>query len=227
MSAPAGPATLSGGPLPGAEVSASGDADGRRLRRERNRAAVVDALLALYESGRLRPSSAQIAEQAGLSPRSLFRYFDDVDDLCRAAVARAHAQAASLLDMDVAADAPLAVRVEALVDQRLRLFETMAPAATVMRVESWFQPTLAAELARARSVLREQVRALFAGELATFPPGEAAGVLAAADVLCSFESYQLMRHDQRLAPSQVRSALGRSLARLLQPARGDRRGGRR
>ena len=57
--------------------------DGRRLRRDRNRTAVVDALLDLYGESNLRPSTAEIAERAGLSHRSLFRYFDDFEDLCR------------------------------------------------------------------------------------------------------------------------------------------------
>lgn len=43
--------------------------DGRHLRRDRNRDAVVDALLALYGEGNLDPSSAEIAERARLSPR--------------------------------------------------------------------------------------------------------------------------------------------------------------
>ena len=62
--------------------------DGRRLRREQNREAVIDALVALFEEGSYTPSSNEIAERAGISPRSLFRYFDDVDDLNRTAVER-------------------------------------------------------------------------------------------------------------------------------------------
>ena len=55
--------------------------DGRHARRDRNRLAVVDAMLELYVEGNLDPSSDEIAERAGLSPRSLFRYFEDLDDL--------------------------------------------------------------------------------------------------------------------------------------------------
>ena len=53
------------------------ETDGRRLRRALNREAVVDALLSLYDEGNLRPGTDRIAERAGISPRSLFRYFDD------------------------------------------------------------------------------------------------------------------------------------------------------
>ena len=57
--------------------------DGRVLRRERNRAEIVDALLALLREGHVEVSAAQIAERARLSERSVFRYFDDLDDLYR------------------------------------------------------------------------------------------------------------------------------------------------
>src|SRR6185437_733480 len=80
---------------PGVDSTGAGAAgvdsagDGRRLRRDRNRMAVVDALLDLYGESNLRPSTAEIADRAGLSHRSLFRYFDDFDDLCREAICRA------------------------------------------------------------------------------------------------------------------------------------------
>ena len=62
--------------------------DGRRLRRERNRDAVVQAVLELVREGELAPGVEAVAARAGLSARSVFRYFDDLDDLCRAAIAR-------------------------------------------------------------------------------------------------------------------------------------------
>ena len=39
--------------------------DGRRLRREQNRAAVVETLIGLYEEGRYDATAAEVAERAG------------------------------------------------------------------------------------------------------------------------------------------------------------------
>src|ERR1700684_3299931 len=97
--------------------------DGRLLRRERNREAVVEALLDLYRDGNLQPSSEEIAERSGLSPRSLFRYFDDVEGLVRAAIGRQQGRAIPLIPIDADPDAPFEVKVTALVEQRFRLFE--------------------------------------------------------------------------------------------------------
>ncbi len=188
--------------------------DGRRRRRDRNRLAVVDALLGLYADGNLRPSSAEIAERAGLSPRSLFRYFDDVDDLCRAAIDRQQQLARPLFPVWVAQDSPLEVRVEALVDQRLRLFAAVGSAATVVRLGAPFQQPLQAQLTRSRALLRGQVGQVLAPEL-TGLGKRGPDALAAVDVLLSFESLQLLRHDQGLSVASLRRVLSGAVSALL------------
>jgi AcrR family transcriptional regulator len=189
--------------------------DGRTARRDRNRTAVVDALLELYRDGNLRPSSLEIAERAGLSPRSLFRYFEDVDDLTRAAIDVLERRAWPLLPVDAEPGDALDGRIAALAAQRTRLFETVAPAATVSRLQAPFQPLLAAELKRTRAFLRQQVRDLFADELAAMPSVRASSVLSALDVLCTFEAHQLLRVDQGLSVAKARAALVEALTALL------------
>ncbi len=168
--------------------------DGRLLRRQRNRDAVVEALLDLYADGNLRPSTEEIAARSGLSPRSLFRYFDDVEDLTRTAMNRQLERALPLLPIDAEPEAELTVKVGALVDQRFRLFDLVrATAATVSRLRSPFQPVLADQADPATgSTSDPRSRTLFAPELAAM--GEPVGfeMLAAADILTSFESYQLL-----------------------------------
>ena len=55
--------------------------DGRVLRGERNRDAIVDALLELLAEGETSPSSREIAQRAGVSLRTVFQHFDDIDTL--------------------------------------------------------------------------------------------------------------------------------------------------
>jgi AcrR family transcriptional regulator len=197
------------------DVSSPEKTDGRQLRRERNREAVVDALLDLYRDGNLRPSTEEIAARSGLSPRSLFRYFDDVDDLTRTAILRIERQAADLLPIDVKPTAALDVRAKALVDQRFRLFDTVGSAAAVSRLRSPFQPILADRLRRNRSLLRSQIKSLFEPELNVMDKKEAGMALAAADVLTSFESHQLLVKDQELPAGQAGAAMVSALVTLL------------
>jgi AcrR family transcriptional regulator len=190
------------------------DVDGRRLRREQNREAVLDALVDMFGEGVYQPSSNEIAVRAGLSPRSLFRYFDDVDDLNRAAIDRQLVAARPLLDVGVGGDAPTATKVDHLVEARVRLFETIAPAARAARVCAPRHPVIAAQLHDGRSYLRHQVHRLFSAEL----DGDRAALLPALDALCSFETYELLRADQGLSRTKTVAALVSALTALLAPA---------
>lgn len=200
-----------------AEATTTGPpADGRHARRDKNRLAVVDAMLSLYAAGNLDPSSDEIAESAGLSPRSLFRYFDDLDDLVRVAISRQYERLQSLARLDVSSEGRLQDRVDRLVAQRVRLFEGIGSVGIVSRVRAPFQPLIASQLTIFRSLLRRQLEQMFAPELAQHSPTRASGAVAAIDVLTSFESLQLMRDDQQLSQVQISAALSDAVTRLLE-----------
>jgi len=55
--------------------------DGRVRRGTHNREAIIDALLACYGDGLLRPSVPEVAARAGVSPRSVHNHFADVEAL--------------------------------------------------------------------------------------------------------------------------------------------------
>jgi len=189
--------------------------DGRRLRREQNRQAVVEALVSLYADGHYQPSAAQVAERSGLSPRSVFRYFEDVDDLARAAVAHHLDRARPLLPVEVGVDEPMPAKVAELVRRRIALWEAVGPSARVARMRAPVHEVLAAELRRNRAAQRAQIERLFAPELDALAPGRRRRALAAADVLCSFESYDMLRHDQELAVEDVTATLTDALEAVL------------
>jgi AcrR family transcriptional regulator len=190
-----------------------GDAqvDGRRLRREHNRDLVLDALAKLFAEGQYTPTSREIADRAGLSLRSLVRYFDDFDDLIRSAIARAERQALTLVEVDCEPGEPTAVKVRAVAECRVRLFETVAPAARAGRVVAHRQPLVAQEMQRTRRYLRRQLTQLFAPEMARTGPA----VLPAMDVLLSFESWELMRGAQRLSRTATVEAMIAALSALV------------
>lgn len=190
-------------------------ADGRRLRRDRNRDAVVRALLSLYNEGNLDPSTEEIAARSGVSARSLFRYFDDSDDLSAAAIAQQQDDVRHLLPVEATPDQPFAHRVAALVRQRGELFEAIESAATVSRLRAPFQLVVADKLTQGRSFLRNQIAELFAAELGAMPDAVAGSRLAAADVATSFESWRLLRDDQRLTRPKASAAMTEVLTLLF------------
>lgn len=198
-------------------VGADGS-DGRTARRERNREAVVTALLDLYREGVMMPSADDIAARAGVSARSLFRYFADVDDLAFAAVARQAEHLMPLLALDLDPEAPLDDRIDAFVAARIRLLEAMGEVGRVARFRARLQPVVAEGLARVREVMREHVVVALEPALAGRPDAERQAVVAAADVLCSWEAHDLMRNDQGLDATATAAAMGLALRRLLADA---------
>lgn len=189
--------------------------DGRAERRQRNREAVVEALLEIYREGHLAPSAELIARRAGVSPRSLFRYFDDVDALVREAVAQQQTRLAPRLAVEVDPGLPFDERVAAFVELRLDLFEAMGHVARVARAVAPQQTLVASELGRVRGHLREHVATTFAPELAAKREPDRARALAAADVLASWESVDLLRTDQRLSRSDAAAAVVAGLRAVL------------
>jgi len=190
--------------------------DGRRLRREQNREAVIDALVALFEEGSYTPSSGEIAERAGISPRSLFRYFDDVDDLNRAAVERHVSTHRALFEPGLDADAPTPEKIRAFVEARVRLHEAVAPGARAARLSAHRSEVVAQQLHDTRIFLRRQVERVFACELA----GDRAALLPAVDELCSFEAYEFLRTGHRMSRPKATAAITAALHKLLDDERG-------
>lgn len=189
--------------------------DGRRAGRQRNRDAVVDALLDLYGEGNVSPGADEVAERSGVSRRSLFRYFDDLDDLCRAAIDRQTERASHLIELKDVGQGVLTNRIERLATQRATLFEEIAPAARVGRLRAPYQPIVAEDIRKSRAALGRQIEKHFAPELAGLDSDRRRETLAAADVLCSFETFDLLRTAQGLRSVQYESTIRLALTALF------------
>ncbi len=187
--------------------------DGRRARRDRNRETVVDALLELYREGEMAPSVARVAERSGVSHRSVFRYFVDLDELLHVAVERQSEAIAPLVEIPDPGVGSFRDRIERFVDCRMALYEVVAPVARVARMRAPLQPILAENLRRSRRQLREQLSTQFEPELDGHPDPDA--VFAAAAVLCSIEGIEVLRHDCELSVDASASTLRLALLELL------------
>ena len=93
--------------------------DGRTQRRTRNIDAVVDAVIELARQGNLDPTSQEIAAIAGISHRSIYRYFDTRAELLEAAVARAFESVSETVLGSSRAGGSLDERIDAYVAERV------------------------------------------------------------------------------------------------------------
>ena len=190
--------------------------DGRSLRRERNRQDIVDALLGLIENGETEISAALIASKAGLSERSIFRYFDDVNDLYRSVCDLAFSKEIEYALIDDAGVGSLDTKIENFVNQRVRIYtmnEKIAPAA---RSFAFKNPIIKNQLVVGRKLLRTQIIKHFSEELSAFDKQQQQVAVAIIDSLTTFEYYDMMRSDQRMSVQAIKSVLTESIRKALQ-----------
>lgn len=190
--------------------------DGRRARRSRNREAVVDALFDLLAEGSGVPGADAIAERAGVSVSSLFRYFDGLEDLKNQTVERYFTRYEALFEIPHIGEGTLAERIETYIDARARLYDAIAPIARLARARAYDQPSLAAPLALARASFIDQIRAHFAPELAGLSADDAAARVALVDSLTSFEAWDLQHTVHERTAAEVRTGWRDGLGRLLE-----------
>ncbi len=100
--------------------------DGRHMRAERGKEAVVDAMLTLYAEGNLSPGAAEIGIRAGVSQRSVFRYFQDLDSLAVVAIAKQIEKLRPGFALPPI-DNPLTTRIADMFIQRVRIHSLVAP----------------------------------------------------------------------------------------------------
>lgn len=186
--------------------------DGRSARAQRTRDSVVTAVLELAASGVGRPTAREIADRAGISVRSVYVHFDDLDDLFRAAAARHTEQMASLLK-PVDAGLPLAERITAATQQRVAIHENFG--AVRRAAEQWapVSPALTDVLRAGRDVGRQDVERLFGSVVRGRSDDDI--VLGAVTLFLSAAAWDSLR-DQGLSVDAAAEIISHTLTRLLE-----------
>ena len=184
--------------------------DGRHQRRVRNREAVVEAILGLLDDGLAQPTALDVSARSGVSMRSIFRLFDDMEALHRAAIERQTERLTALL-VELPDSGPLADRVEALVANRADVFESVSPVRRLANRLAATSPPIRAELARLGRFLRTQLALTFASELRR---GDEL-LLDALDVATCWDTWERLRSAQGLSPAEARRTVTLTVTALL------------
>ena len=143
--------------------------DGRRARRHRSRDLAVDALLDLLGEGVVRPTAQQVAERSGVSLRSIFRIFDDVESLNAAACARQLSRVRHLF-VDVMPTGTLRRAGRRRSWRSTAASTSRSPRSAGPRCAPRpSRPRCRSSSARARGWVRAEVERVFADELAAAP----------------------------------------------------------
>ncbi len=165
--------------------------DGRSLRSLRTREAIVDATIALLELGDLRPTAPRVAEQAGVSVRSVFQHFDDLETL-HAAVAERLVERVVVLVVPVEPTLPLEERLDRFVRQRALLLESVTPIRRAAEVHGPFSSEITQRLRDGQGFLCSEVIYTFGPELAAADAARD-DLLDALDAVLSWSTWEGLR----------------------------------
>ncbi|MDX6740608.1 TetR/AcrR family transcriptional regulator [Actinocorallia sp. A-T 12471] len=181
-------------------------ADGRAARSHRSRLAVVEALRELHAAGELRPSADRVAERAGVSRRTVWQQFTDMETLLVEAGRRDIEVLLQLVE-PAAEGLPLDERVVWFVRQRAKVFERMTPGWRAARLYQPFSAELRRTRQRTAALARAELETVFGPELGRLAPSARADLVASLQALTLWPFWDSLQVDLGLSGSQATALL--------------------
>ena len=187
--------------------------DGRRLRSERTRLAIIEAYLELLRRNPRMPTATQLAAQAGCSVRSIFERFPDLDALSLAtadyAIVQGQAESAA---RHVDGDRP--TRIQSHVETRALACEKWLPLWRIITNQDQVTE-LRTRVVLVRLANIERMKLMYRQELFSLPEPERDQLLIALAALISFESWDQMRHCYDLSMEAAQGVWRAAIDRML------------
>jgi AcrR family transcriptional regulator len=190
-------------------------ADGRSARKDRNRLTVIDAAVELFSEGNLRPTPTEVALRCGLSPKSVSRYFEDIDSLIAAAAARQMERVFSLFQIHAIGEGALERRIDDFVQMRLEAHEVMGGTSRAANFLAVRQPSVRRHLDEAQRLGRMQIERHFATELDPLPSARRESRTAVIDALLQVDSLDYFRKHRGFSFKGTHAILVDTLTLLL------------
>ncbi|HVP28238.1 MAG TPA: TetR/AcrR family transcriptional regulator [Myxococcota bacterium] len=190
--------------------------DGRTLRGQRTRAALVNTVLAMVERGELRLTAPSIAAAAGVSIRSLFQHFPDLESLWVAAADKTIETTLPLLS-PLPKEGPFEERLAAFLDQRCKVLELTTPIRRAASLLAPFSEEMRRRFENARRIGVEELERVFTPELARCPDALRARVFSAVEISSSWLTWESLRRVRGLSREESRAVLEHMLRAVLEP----------
>jgi AcrR family transcriptional regulator len=195
-------------------MTAEPQIDGRTARALRTRRAIVDATIALVEEGDVRPTAPRVADRAGVSVRSVFQHFDDLETLYAAVADRLLDRVAGLI-VDIEATGPLAPRIERFVAQRARLLEAITPIRRAAHVHAPASKEITERIRGGHRYLRFEIERAFADVIDRRDGDDRVELVDALDAAMSWGAWDTLRSLAECSEVRARAVLVRTVTALL------------
>lgn len=179
--------------------------DGRRERSRSSRSKIIAAMLDLVGNGDVAPSAARVAEVAGVGLRSVFRHFDDMDELYKEMGDVIEARVMPII-LQAPSGATWKEKLIDIADRRAKVFETILPFRISANLKRFQSPYLMQDYRRMLRLESETVEA-------HLPRAVKDDLVAARglNVILSFQTWRLLRHDQDLPVDDAKAVVRRLL----------------
>ena len=192
--------------------------DGRTARRNRNKDAVLDAMISLTNETADEPPIESIAERAGVSYRSVYRYFDDRTDLMLSAIDRVIGEVWRIFDVQEIGEGTLDERIEHFISSRLGAYHELAPLTRLAVRRSASEPLVLEAFDSVRSYMSDQLEAQYAEEFGQIDESERGLVVAALDVMFQFEALEFLSRRDGMTDEELERVLTRHVRAHLAAA---------
>lgn len=201
-------------PKPAKSETPATRVDGRVARSQRTRAAVLDALIGLLEAGHFKPPAKIIAERSGVSTRSIFQHFPDLETLFSAAVQREVNRFAPVVQ-PILPEAPLASRLATLIKQRFDLFEQAGNIWRAGLLDEPISTTLQTTYRHLEHIFRVQIEVAFKNELAAVRQPRRKTVVRQLAAATGFHAWYALRRVEELEVGPSQAAMSRMFEALM------------
>jgi len=116
--------------------------DGRRLRSLTSQNIIVDAMIILVQRGILEPTAQQVADEAGIGIRTVFRQVQDKENLFSKMDEKVRADLQEILDRAAHPQGNLEERIEGLIELEAEIFEKNLQFLRATLANKWKYKTL-------------------------------------------------------------------------------------
>ena len=182
------------------------------------RVAVVDAFIDVVLERGSPPTPEAVADRAGVSRATFFRYFSTLVELRNEAAARVIERFPDLFTIEADGVVGLDDRIRRFVESRVKLHEALHPLELLMRSHAAHDAETADFVDAARQLHADQARQHFEADLRPHGTAHRDDMVTAITVLTSVESWQQFRRTFGRSPAQTNRAWCRALAGILADA---------
>jgi len=200
---------------PDAARSGSKGADGRHARSQRSRRAIARAMLELVRKTQRIPAIDDVAQHAGMSRRTVFRHYEDLNALNAAVIALQQSDIEERFPLPARITGPLDARIAQCVAYITSLYAFIDPVRRVAISLRGNNPAVAAAIRRDQERLRDIFRCAFDPEFKRLDDNALVEMLAGLEVMASWHAWNCLTVGNGLPVETAKKIIARGITGLL------------